>query len=780
MNEKREVKEAPSTGLKLTAEDNPCPICEDTSGKCATGMGRQGTEAKDGVLCSSCLNEESTPAGWKFSGASKPDKNGIQKGKFYPVNDKQKTGRIVNPLFVSTVEDGLQAIDPSDSEKRTRVGLHMQATAYINSPDQNGAALLLEFSTIRGEVRKVTMLRSSLSGNSEALIADLLANGYNFQRGQKWALLGYLQGLGGDIEKTYTVTDTTGWIGDSFVAQTKTYGDESIRFRDVENVKDTTCGTSGTLQGWIKYVAKLCGGNSRAIFAIGVAFAAPLLARLGFEGGGFHFHHLTSVGKTVLLLIAASVGGIKRIPRWNVTQVGLEAIAVAHSNMLLPLDEIGEADDRLVGKLAYMLANGVGRAKGNRDSTNRTIKTWKLLFMSTGEIKMSDYLKQAGLDPKGGMEVRMPDIPAASPDSTYGVFDYIHEAKDSKEFAQALEANTAENHGTAMDAYLSRLVPDLNEDGAVEALRKRVALVSSELTVNVTDNAVRRIADRFAIVQVALGLAHSYGLLPFPVEQIAGAVKKVFQDWLVARGGEGSIELKNAVKKLRRTIETELTGNRVYDPKRDWISTNNILGYVIRATDGEQSELCIRLETFKAEFCGNVGHTILLRELRNLCIVETPADGKLTVLRVAEPNSTKQRRYIVIDIQKLKDLGDDDFSFFQNKDHDFPGVSGVISVSDGQNPLLKGIIGDENCLHSGVSEVSAVSASEKFQDLLTPLTPEKNLVSADSMPSNTLPETLIGAADTNDTADTAKTQSQDLKKEKIISDEIREVPEGEF
>jgi Domain of unknown function (DUF3854) len=143
MLKREEVKELPATGLRSTTEDNQCPVCEDTSGKCATGMGRQGTEAKDGVLCSSRLDEESTPNGWKFGGLSKPDKDGIQKGKFYPASDKQKTGRIVNPLFISTIEDGLQALDPSDLEKRTRVGLHMQAIAYINSPDQNGAALLI-------------------------------------------------------------------------------------------------------------------------------------------------------------------------------------------------------------------------------------------------------------------------------------------------------------------------------------------------------------------------------------------------------------------------------------------------------------------------------------------------------------------------------------------------------------------------------------------------------------------------------------------------------------
>jgi putative DNA primase/helicase len=43
-------------------------------------------------------------------------------------------------------------------------------------------------------------------------------------------------------------------------------------------------------------------------------------------------------------------------------------------------------------------------------------------------------------------------------------------------------------------------------------------------------SAVGRVAKRFALVQVVLGLAHKYDLLPFPVEDIEWAISTCFKD----------------------------------------------------------------------------------------------------------------------------------------------------------------------------------------------------------------------------------------------------------
>ncbi len=478
---------------------------------------------------------------------------------------------------------------------------------------------------------------------------------YSYRRGKKGALLDYLHEQGKGIDRTFTVTDSTGWVNTSFVTQTKTYGDNDLRFRDVENVRDTTCEIAGTLQCWTDRVARFCGGNSRLIFALGIAYAAPLLEPLEIESGGFHFYHSTSAGKTTLLMVAASVVGIRKIPQWNTTANGLEATATAHNNMLLPLDEIGEANEKEVGKMAYMLANGQGKTRMTKQLTNRKPKTWKLLFALTGEVGMAEYIKQAGVQVKGGQEVRMPDIPAVPKDSTYGVFENIHGAKDSKEFAQALELATAENHGTAIDAFLSRLVVDLASEDTKKALRKRVLLIADKLTGSIQNFAIRRVANRFALVQVALGLAHSYGLLPFPVENIDWAVSTLFQDWLTASGGDGSIEVKNACDQIGYLLTTQETGERFFTlPDNGGLKPRNPLGYRKLDEAGNTEELWIYPAAFKKELCEGGNPTEIAKELISRGWLYPNAAGKSTRQRTVK---TKEDYYYVF--REWRNAGND-------------------------------------------------------------------------------------------------------------------------
>jgi uncharacterized protein (DUF927 family) len=85
------------------------------------------------------------------------------------------------------------------------------------------------------------------------------------------------------------------------------------------------------------------------------------------QGGGFHFRGSTSTGKTTSVFVGGSVcGGDSEhgfLQTWKATANGLEIIAADHNHSLLCLDEIGECDSREIGNVAYMLANGRGKAR---------------------------------------------------------------------------------------------------------------------------------------------------------------------------------------------------------------------------------------------------------------------------------------------------------------------------------------------------------------------------------------------------------------------------------
>jgi putative DNA primase/helicase len=537
--------------------------------------------------------------------------------------------------FTSSSEDGVTKVsfvDVNDERKESQelIGNHLIAVAYIDNPDKDGAALLLEFKTCKGEIRRWMMLRAYLAGDGNAIAEGLLSRGYTYKRRQKNALLDYIQGLGANIENNYTVTDKSGWVGSSFVLPHKTYGDEHLKFRDVEPSPDSLTEIKGTLEGWKDNVAAKCAGNSRLILGLGTSFAAPLLPIVDIESGGFHLVGDTSQGKTIVLSVAASVTGIKDIPHWRTTTNGLESTATAFNHLCLPLDEIGQAEAKDVGHIAYMLANGQGKARMKKDLTNRKPKTWRLMVLSSGESSLGNYMKTANITQKGGQEVRLPDVPAAPVNSQYGCFETIHGADTPELFATDLEAAVKEHHGTALDAFLSRLVVDCQDPKFAGNLSKQVHQVAAKLCEGTKDNAVGRVAKRFALLQVVLGLAHKYELLPFPVEEVEWSISTCFQDWLTARGGDGLIEIKQAIERIEHLLVTNEFSDRVYDLREgDTKKVRNLLAYRKVDAEGETEEFWVPPTVFDKEFVVGVNKAELVKELQRLgWLIPPRKDGK--------------------------------------------------------------------------------------------------------------------------------------------------------
>ena len=551
-----------------------------------------------------------------------------------PTATEPETDKVTN--FTSSIERGLEKVTREDGkDSNESIGNHLAAIACIDNPDQDGAALLLEFKTYKGDTRRWTMLRAFLAGDASSIVEGLLSRGYSFKRKQKGMLLDYLYGLGADITKTYTVTDSSGWVGKSFVLPHKTYGDENLKFRDVDPSPEAITALSGTLEGWKENVAAHCAGNSRLIMALGTSFAAPLLPIIDIESGGFHLVGATSQGKTTILSVAASVTGVKDIPHWRTTTNGLESIATAFNHLCLPLDEIGQADPRDVGNIAYMLANGQGKARMTKNLTNRKPKTWKLMVLSSGEVGLGSYMAQANITQKGGQEVRLPDVPAVPEGAKYGCFETIRGATTAVQFVSALDAAVKEYHGTALDAFLSQLVVDAADSTFAGNLSKQVHLIAAELSDGTKDSAIGRVAKRFALVQVSLGLAHKYGLLPFPIEEIGWAIAMCFNAWLKARGGDGSIEVKQAIERIEHLLVTNEFSDRVYDLREsDTKTIRNLLAYRKVGLEGDTEEFWVPPTVFDKEFAVGVNKVELVKELQRLGWLLPPRkDGKAIRLR---------------------------------------------------------------------------------------------------------------------------------------------------
>jgi Domain of unknown function (DUF927)/Bifunctional DNA primase/polymerase, N-terminal len=652
-------------------------------------------------------------------------------GSSHGVHDKPQYSQ-----FDSNITDGLfknnVKVDPDTGEfklVRERIGNHLEAIAYVNNPNGDGAAIHIEFKTIRHKIKRWTMPRGAIVCETSQMLAELQNRGYFFDISKKKQLVEYLNALGGDVATTYTITDTTGWIDGAYVTQNKTYSlnrDSDLKFRDVEPIADSISEIKGTLAEWQDQVGSHCAGNSRLIFALGTGLAAPLQPLVDVESGGFHVVGTTSVGKTTMLRVGSSVVGIKDIPHWRTTTNGLESIACAHNHMLLPLDEIGQAEPREVGAIAYMLANGQGKTRMTKNLTNRKPKTWQLLFLSSGELGMGAYMAQSGIALKGGQEVRLPDIPAVPSGSPFGVFESIHNFESAKQFAEHLDRATQTYHGTLLDAFLPKLVTDRATNPAfASTLKKQVYAIARKLSEGTIDTAVARVANRFALVQVALELAHAYGLLPFPLAHIGWAISKMFRDWLDYRGGDGSIEVKNACDRIRSLFVSNQHGDRIFDVTENHRLVRNLLAYCKSTKDSTTNvvaaidEFWVPGTIFEKELCSGVDKTVLVLELQQRGWLIPPRnDGKAMHTRTC---NGKRSYFYIFNPDKILDCAESEKEGVQ-------GVQGVQEASKTipvwDTPSLVPVHHPEN---TGVQGVQLISQLDGNEQACTPCTPLENL-----------------------------------------------------
>ncbi|WP_186061359.1 DUF927 domain-containing protein [Burkholderia gladioli] len=303
----------------------------------------------------------------------------------------------------------------------------------------------------------------------------------------------------------------------------------------------------GTPEDWRREVAAYCVGNSRLLFCVATAFAGPLLHFSGLQSGGFHLLGTTSKGKSTGGVIAASVFGSPDYVRsWKATDNALEAVATQHSDALLILDEIGQVEPRLVGDVIYMLANESGKARASRSGSAKPVLTWRLLFLSNGEKSVAALMAEGNKPMKGGIEVRLPAIPAEV--GEMGVVETLHGFPTPAALIEHLERHAGMAYGTAGPAFIEWASSQAGE--LAENLRTRVDELVAKWVPDGAHSQVARVAKRFALVAAAGELATACDLTGWPPGASIDAARRCFEGWLELRGGAGNSDEAEAVRQV--------------------------------------------------------------------------------------------------------------------------------------------------------------------------------------------------------------------------------------
>lgn len=364
------------------------------------------------------------------------------------------------------------------------------------------------------------------------------------------------------------------------------------------------------------------------------------------RAAGSHFFGASSIGKTVTLHAARSVWGVP-LSSWRTTDNAAEGLARGASDTLLTLDEIGQAPAHVVEALAYLLGNQRGKARMRRDATSRDSITWRLIFLSTGELGLAARVAEGGKRVMAGQALRVVEIPA-DVGVGLGIFENVHGYAGGAELAEHLRLAADRECGHAGRMFLERLTARYDECAA--RIRKaREQFVAERCPAN-ADGQVKRVCGRFALTAAAGELGVCLGVLPWVQGDAEVAAARCFTDWLAQRGGTVPAEIVAGLRQVRLFLEQH--GSSRFELA--WLTDDH------RPVAGEEAEALIRrtisragfrrvdddgnwtyyvlAESWSAEICKGFDHRLIARTLLQRGWLEA-GDGKNLTKTVRVPGA---------------------------------------------------------------------------------------------------------------------------------------------
>jgi putative DNA primase/helicase len=503
---------------------------------------------------------------------------------------------------------------------------------------------LLQWRDADGHLHSWAMPATALAGDGGELRARLLDGGLALAPGRKAreALVRYLSEA--RPSKRTRCTTQVGWHGESFALPDMTIGpdEEEVVY---QNDSESLLRQSGTLDDWKNSIGKYCVRNTRLIFAVSASLAGPLLKLCDEQPGGFHFVGGSSTGKTTALHLAGSIlgGGGKTgfLQSWRSTSNGLESVAEAHNDLTLILDELSQCDAREAGEVAYMLANGQGKNRSKVAGGLRRKSTWRLLFLSAGEISLADHLASTGRRTMAGQEVRLVNLQAEA-GAGLGLFQNLHGFASADIFARCLQDTAKRVYGAPIRHFLQFVATNHDQVKAnAQAFRK---IFIKRNVPEAASGEVSRAAGRFAMVAAAGEIDIEAGIFPWPEDAAIEASARLFKEWLAGRGTSGAMDTEAVIRQVRLFLEQH--GSARFERENETRPITARAGFYRRNGDG--GEFWIIRETFKAEVCRGFDAQAVAKALAERGHLVTGDGGRLISRRRVGPDSSDQDNRVAV------------------------------------------------------------------------------------------------------------------------------------
>jgi len=453
--------------------------------------------------------------------------------------------------------------------------------------------------------------------------------------------------------------DRIGWNEETFVLPDENIGPPNSKMIVFQPPWEMShlLRTAGTLEQWRDQVGRYCSKNSRLLFCVSCAAAAPLLYFFGEQSGGFHLVADTTVGKTTCLMVAGSFwgGGGQNgfVQSWLTTANALENTAEWHNNVLLCLDELKLIDPEQASKVAYSLSNGQSKGRAGRDMRAHRRVEWQLLFLSTGELGLASHLQAVTTQKQrlyGGQEVRFCEIPARIDDNG-GAFEFTHGFEGPhafQAFSEHLKAASRNYYGSACRDYLQQ-VAHMGYDrvrSVVQQYRKRFS--EQFIPPGIAAEAARAGA-RFSLVGAGGELATALGITGWEPGEALAAAGRCFKAWREQRGANGTWDENQALKHVESMLIA--TGNSRFQffmegqNRDETIKVLNRIGFRTLTEEGETEYLV--LPAMFHELCGPYPEDLVRRSLQKHGFLKGSDPDHATAKRTLPEFSGRPRCYVI-------------------------------------------------------------------------------------------------------------------------------------
>lgn len=457
----------------------------------------------------------------------------------------------------------------------------------------------LELAYQRGKEswKNITVSREMLASSQKILA--LAKNGISVNSENAKEVIKYLSTMESlnfeDLPRQNSVSHM-GWLPDGrFLPYVDdiTYDGESAEFaRMFSEFKPT-----GSADVWMDIAKSVRSGDSvPARIALAAGFAAPLLKIFNALPFFVHLWGATGCGKTVGLMLSASIWGnpdVGSYPKsFSGTKNFMEEYAAFCCNLPVYLDELQVINDnrKSFDDIIYMLCEGASKGRAARDGGLRLQKRWATCVITTGETPIIQ--SNSG----GGAALRTIEV-------NYKGQPFFGTDKRAREVANLLKAN----YGHAGRMF----VQNLQKDGVIDILRNLQSRFYSELSGDIDAKqiipaTILLAADRLADVALFKDgkSLKSDEIREFLITKAESDVNRrcydFLLDWVDANprrfdsktdaNGETWGVIEDDIVYINRTVFEDILRNRGFSPKPflNWLRERNLIEYEDHGSGNER------------------------------------------------------------------------------------------------------------------------------------------------------------------------------------------------